>query len=72
MLGEVFEMFFGLIKVAVVVAIVSIIGLIVMGLTFLFHDHSIKSDKPIQPKIELVINNNQVDTVYIYEKPKPK
>jgi archaellum biogenesis protein FlaJ (TadC family) len=33
---------------------------------WLFIDEVIKSTKPITPEIELIINNNEVDTLYIY------
>ena len=33
----------------------------------LFLPDRIKSHEPIEPKIELVIKNNKVDTLYIYE-----
>lgn len=32
----------------------------------------IKSETPIKPEIELIIENNQVDTLYIYKKDKDK
>jgi hypothetical protein len=47
----------------IIVAILMFLG----GLFFGKRD--IKSEKPIKPKIELVIKNNKVDTVYIYERP---
>lgn len=31
--------------------------------------NTIKSDKLIVPQVQLVIDNNQVDTIYIYTKP---
>lgn len=30
----------------------------------------VRSDKPIKPKIELVLKNNKVDTIYIYKDEK--
>jgi hypothetical protein len=47
------------------------IGLFLWGL-FALYDYffifdGIKSDKPIKPRIELVIENNKVDTLYVYE-----
>lgn len=47
-----------------------IISLICMGCYFIFHKPVIKSETKIQPKIELVIKDNKVDTLYVYEKPK--
>jgi len=47
----------------IIVAILMFLG------GFFFGTRSIKSDKPIKPKIELVIKDNLVDTVYIYERP---
>lgn len=52
-------------------------GFIVMALIWglwelvdwLWIDEVIRSSKPIIPEIELVIKNNQVDTLYIYRKP---
>lgn len=32
-------------------------------------DHSIKVYEPIMPTIELIINDNKVDTLYVYRKP---
>jgi len=36
---------------------------------WLFIDEAIRSTIPIVPKIELVIKNNVVDTVYVYRLP---
>lgn len=51
----------------------TVLGLLVFGAYLLFDkffiEHSIKVDKKIRPKIELVIKNNSVDTVYVYTKP---
>lgn len=33
---------------------------------WLFIDEVIKSSEPIKPEIELIINDNEVDTLYIY------
>ena len=38
------------------------------GITWLATPKSIKSEKRINPKIELVIKNNKVDTLFVYEK----
>jgi hypothetical protein len=49
------------------------IGLMLWGLfmliDYLFIFDGIKSKTPIKPKIELVIVDNKVDTVYVYELP---
>ena len=48
-----------------------IIGLIIWGLfaiyDYLFIFDGIKSKEPITPTIELVIENNKIDTLYVYE-----
>lgn len=36
---------------------------------FFFSSNEIRSPQKIEPKIELIIENNIVDTIYIYEKP---
>ena len=48
-----------------------LIGLCLWGL-FAIYDYyfifdGIKSNKPIIPKIELIIKDNKVDTLYVYE-----
>lgn len=48
------------------------IGLTIWGIfgliDYFFIFDGIKSKTPITPKIELVIENNKVDTLYVYEK----
>ena len=48
-----------------------IIGLAVWGLVSLYDYYfvfdGIKSPTPIKPRIELVIKDNKVDTLYVYE-----
>lgn len=39
------------------------------GLEHWITDGSIRSEKPIKPRIELVIRNNRVDTIYVYKNP---
>lgn len=34
---------------------------------YLFEPQTIKSEKPIQPRLELYVKDNQVDTLYVYE-----
>ena len=36
---------------------------------WLFIDDAIKTTKPIIPEIELIVNDNIVDTLYVYRKP---
>ena len=48
-----------------------IIGLAIWGLFTLYNrnfvDHDIKVKQPLIPTIELVIENNKVDTLYVYK-----
>lgn len=50
-----------------------LIGLALWGLfglyDYFFVFDGIKSETPITPRIELVIENNKIDTLYVYEKP---
>lgn len=52
---------------------VFILGALVVGLIWgaieFFGDDSIRSDRPITPRLELVVEDNVVDTVYVYERP---
>lgn len=51
-----------------IMSFIAVVLLFIFGIIyFIFIPKSIKSDKPIQPKIELIIENNTVDTVYIYK-----
>lgn len=47
-----------------------IVGMFIIGLTWggfaFFTDDSIKSNTIIIPEIQLIINDNKVDTLYIY------
>jgi hypothetical protein len=54
-----FIAFFGLVCVAVTLGAV--------GLHDWLKDDAIRSDSPIEPRIELVVRDNQVDTIYVYE-----
>ena len=49
-------------------AVAFVIGLFMsLGIyIWLNHEPVVRSTHPIQPSIELEINNNQVDTIYIY------
>jgi hypothetical protein len=53
------------------IAIIAVLAVGFIGFTgyYFFKDDSIKSEKPIKPKIELVVKNNKVDTLYVYRKP---
>lgn len=47
-------------------------GLVVAGIFGIVEwldDDSIRSNEPIIPEIELVLENNVVDTVYVYRQP---
>ena len=61
-LGEVFGCL-------ITITIAAIIGCIAFVCYYFFSDDSIKSEHPIKPKIELVIKDNKVDTLYVYRKP---
>lgn len=39
------------------------------GYELIFQDDDIRSTNPITPTIELVIEDNRVDTVYVYRHP---
>ena len=54
------------IGVGLTVIVFMIIGLI----DLVFIPEKIKSTSPIVPTIELVIEDNQVDTLYVYTQPK--
>lgn len=53
------------------IALGIMIGLAVWGIVslydYFFIFDGIKSSKPIKPRIELVIKDNKVDTLYVYE-----
>lgn len=49
--------------------IVLFIGCVGFGMYAFFRDDSIKSEHPIKPQIELVIKDNEIDTLYVYKKP---
>lgn len=36
---------------------------------WLFIDDAIKTTQPITPEIEIIVNDNVVDTLYVYRKP---
>jgi hypothetical protein len=43
-------------------------GIIVGGAWWFFSSDEIKSDKLLKPEIQLVIEDNKVDTIYVYKK----
>lgn len=58
---------FDLLFTFAIIGLVSIVAFLILTVyTFLFKRDEIKSDHLIQPKIELVIENNIVDTIYVY------
>ena len=57
----------------------AIVTLVVLGMllvftiwlgVWMFTDNVIRSQKPIKPTIELTVNNNKVDTIYVYTQNK--
>jgi hypothetical protein len=53
-------------------AIIGVILTIIFGgglIYSFFSKDKIESTKPIQPQIELVIEDNKVDTIYVYIEP---
>ena len=46
-----------------------IIGLSIWGFMSLVSSNDIRSTEPIVPQIELVVEDNVVDTIYIYKEP---
>lgn len=59
--------------VPILIAIGSIIILLIWmsyeAIDFFFVDHSIKVLKPIIPEIEIIVEDNIIDTLYVYRKP---
>ena len=48
--------------------IVGLIVITIMGVYMIFIPTKIRSDKLITPRIELVVENNKIDTVFVYQK----
>lgn len=46
-----------------------VIGAVAFIAAEVLADDAIRVRQPITPRIELVVENNVVDTVYVYEKP---
>lgn len=61
-------------KTALAFLVVFAVAVTVLFCIFIFtllYDHRvIKSETKIEPKIVLIIKNNAVDTLYVYEQPK--
>lgn len=57
----------GLLGCVWVVVVMAVIGFFCI-LYLLINRNTIKSEKLIVPEVQLVIENNQVDTLYIYKK----
>lgn len=51
----------------ITLAVISVIGCIFFFLTILFSSNEIESKELITPEIRLEINNNKVDTIYVYK-----
>lgn len=57
-----------------VIIFLSIISIIVFWagsklIDTLFVDNAIRTREPIKPEIELIVEDNIVDTIYVYRKP---
>lgn len=63
-LGEAINSFFKAFIVVVIIAVISVFGLVAL----IIKKSVIKSDHRIEPRIELVVTDNKVDTVYVYQK----
>ena len=60
--------------IAAIVMLAIFFGLLIVGGYAIIDkyavDHSIKSHTLIKPEIKLVIEDNKVDTIYVYKQPK--
>ena len=65
--GDMFNgLFTALVGFGVIVTLV--VGIIVWGIVIFISDDEIKTKKPIQyDRMELVIDNNKIDTLYVYD-----
>ena len=52
------------------IAIGIAIFLIGFGISVFITENAIISKKPIKPEIRLEINDNQIDTLYVYKEPE--
>lgn len=44
-------------------------GVVTFGVTKFFSEDDIRVKEPLVPEIELVVEDNVVDTVYVYKRP---
>ena len=51
----------------ITIAVISVIGCIFFFLSLIFSSNEIESKELIKPEIRLEINNNKVDTIYVYK-----
>jgi len=58
---------------AILILLIIVGGIAGLGAFFIgkriYKTDSIKSDKPINPELQLIIKDNKVDTLFIYRKP---
>jgi len=59
--------FDGLVTMLITLGVIT--GLSVWGFMSLVSSNDIRSTEPIVPQIELVVEDNVVDTIYVYKKP---
>ncbi len=52
------------------IAVAGLIGFAVYYIVRINDPVQVRSSYPLQPTIELQINNNQVDTIYVYTEPE--
>ncbi len=50
-----------------------VIGVVIVGILWvifsLFSSSDIVTDKPLTPELKITVENNKIDTLYIYKKP---
>lgn len=51
----------------ITVAVVSVLGCIFFFVFYFLSAEKVESNKLITPEIRLEVNNNKVDTIYVYE-----
>jgi hypothetical protein len=52
------------------IAVAGLIGFAIYFLVKVNDPVQVRSSYPLQPTIELQLNNNQVDTIYVYTEPE--
>ena len=62
---EIGKNFAGIVYSLIIIAFLGIC----YAVSSLFAPVKIKSENLIKPKIEIIVNENKIDTLYIYEKP---